>query len=188
MKSNSENLLSFLLDHSAGSLSPSMALLGDVQARINPRARNMGALWDVAGGVLLEAVPLDAERDRSPPRRTGGTGLKVDDIEAVLEAGPKWKRALGGVEVCALPMADVKLIRMRAGRKAPRHGHSHRDVTLVLDGAFRDEFGVYQRGDIAFGEPGQYHRPEVVGAKDCVCLVAKEPWRLLPRWPVGRPN
>jgi putative transcriptional regulator len=185
MKSNSENLLSFLLDHSAGSLSPSMALLGDVQARINPRARQMRELWDVAGGVMLESVPFGLERSRKRRGASNKSALQVTDIEAVMSSGPNWKRALGGIDVCPLPMPDLRLIRMKAGRKAPRHGHSNRDVTLVLEGAFRDEFGVYQRGDIAFAEPGQHHRPEVVGDKDCICLVAKEPGRFQLPWPFG---
>ncbi len=64
-----------------------------------------------------------------------------------------------------------------------RRARSHpqpwpRDITVVLCGSYADEFGVYERGDLAFADPGMRHQPRAVGNAPCVCLIATE---------VGRP-
>ena len=48
-------------------------------------------------------------------------------------------------------------------------------MTVVLRGAFADQYGVYERGDVAFAEPGMKHEPRAVGNESCVCLLAAEP-------------
>jgi putative transcriptional regulator len=76
-----------------------------------------------------------------------------------------------------IPMASM--LRLDPGERAPGHGHGRRDVTVVLCGAYADEFGVYERGDLAFAEPGMKHEPRAIGDEPCVCLLATEAGRPL---------
>jgi putative transcriptional regulator len=76
-----------------------------------------------------------------------------------------------------LPLAN--LLRLDPGERAPAHCHGRRDVTVVLTGSFADQFGVYERGDLAFAEPGIRHEPRAVGSEPCVCFLATEPGRPL---------
>ena len=68
----------------------------------------------------------------------------------------------------------ASLLRLDPGETAPAHHHGRRDVTVVLAGTYADEFGQYERGDIAFAEPGMRHKPRAVGDRTCVCLLATE--------------
>ena len=59
------------------------------------------------------------------------------DVEAV-----KWRRVGGGVRQMVLPTsrgATVRLLHIPAGSEVPDHGHRGTELTLVLQGAFRDD-------------------------------------------------
>jgi putative transcriptional regulator len=56
----------------------------------------------------------------------------------------------------------------------PHHRHEGLELTLVLEGAFGDETGVYRRGALVVADEGLNHRPYVPGTEDCLCLTASE--------------
>ena len=66
---------------------------------------------------------------------------------------------------------SARLLRISAGKPMPHHGHSGMEMTLVLDGAYWDEAGSYQRGDITEHDECTEHRPVADKEKDCICLV-----------------
>ena len=90
-----------------------------------------------------------------------------------------WKTVAPGIGICNLKATDettgeLKLIRVGAGRKIPEHGHQASEMTLVLRGIFKDEFGSFGPGDIAELGPNEEHTPMIGGDEDCICLVAIE--------------
>ncbi len=74
---------------------------------------------------------------------------------------------------------------LNAGRKLAGHTHDGSEYTLVLQGAFSDVAGRYERGDIAIGDDELDHCPTADPSADCLCFaVTDAPLRLT--GPIGR--
>lgn len=176
----------FMLDHAAGALSDGEALVADLHRRLSPSGARTAALMEAAGGVLLESLdPEDVIPRLAPPReaatlpagqnrqdRRGGEGLDFYLNGDLL--GLPWRKTFFGVQTLPIAAKRARLLRLDPGGRAPAHGHGARDVTVVLRGSFADEFGVYERGDLCFAEPGVRHEPRALGEEPCVCLIAAE--------------
>jgi putative transcriptional regulator len=170
----------FMLDHAAGRLPPAESLVADLHAALSPDGRRHVRMLDSAGGAFLESVepefldvgPRNPGEQEAPVAMTTSSRL-AQYLEADLLA-LRWRRDLVGIPTyrTATPMA--RLLRLDPGERAPGHCHGRRDVTVVLQGAFADENGVYQKGDLAFAMPGLRHQPRAVGVVPCVCMVATE--------------
>lgn len=79
----------------------------------------------------------------------------------------------------------IALHRIRAGGKVPRHRHDGIEITVVLDGSFSDQFGLYQTGDMLVLDETVEHRPTAMQNEDCLCLtIQAAPVRLT--GPIGR--
>lgn len=105
------------------------------------------------------------------------------DLDAV-----HWKSVGGGVRQSVLNLdsdAQVRLLSIPAGTAMPNHGHGGLELTLVLQGAFRDEAIRFGRGDIEIANEELHHTPIAEEGQDCICLAATDaPLRfkdLLPR-------
>lgn len=91
----------------------------------------------------------------------------------------KWRRLAPGVAKCTLrtgPRSNgsLFLLRIGPGLAMPDHGHGGDEMTLILEGAYRDDFGEFKSGDIADLDEHDEHLPTVVSDVPCVCLVATE--------------
>ena len=103
-------------------------------------------------------------------------------------ADVKWRQVPGGVKQAVLKTsndATVRLLSIPAGAAMPDHGHRGTELTLVLQGAFRDDDGLFARGDVEVADEDLHHTPVAEGGVDCICLAATDaPLRfrgLLPR-------
>ena len=47
-------------------------------------------------------------------------------------------------------------------------------MTLILQGAYSDDFGTFSKGDVADLDDHVEHQPYVVSHEDCICLIATE--------------
>jgi predicted ChrR family anti-sigma factor len=170
----------FMLDYASGALSRGEALAASLHCALSRRGAVSARLFDAIGGRLLEG--LDETRDMS-----GGAGTVAlapsrtrpeRDLSPYLDQdllALKWRRNMFGMQSRPTEEPSVTLMRLDPGQRAPGHGHGRRDVTVVLQGSYADEYGVYKRGDIAFAEPGMRHQPRAIGDAPCVCLIAEEP-------------
>jgi anti-sigma factor ChrR (cupin superfamily) len=170
---------SFMLDYAAGLLSPAEKLAADLHRALSTDGARTGRMMDALGGALLERVApaptayFDTVKLEGPPKGEAGSSnldpfLKRDLVSL------KWNKNIVGVKTLPTGVPMASLLRLDPGERAPAHGHGRRDVTVVLCGTYADEFGVYERGDLAFAEPGLKHKPRAVGDKICVCLLATE--------------
>ena len=66
------------------------------------------------------------------------------------------------------------MLRINPGLKMPEHGHGGEEMTLILKGAYRDEFGRFAAGDIADLDHHVEHQPRVDSPEPCICLIATE--------------
>lgn len=65
---------------------------------------------------------------------------------------------------------EVALHRIKAGGSVAEHDHGGTEITLVLDGSFSDEKGIYHEGDFLVREAGETHRPLASRDAPCICL------------------
>lgn len=94
------------------------------------------------------------------------------DLSAV-----KWRKAGGGVQQAILRTskeATVRLLRIPGGCEVPDHGHHGTEMTLVLQGAFRDEFSEFRAGDVEVCDADVEHTPVALEGEDCICLAATD--------------
>ena len=94
------------------------------------------------------------------------------DLDAV-----KWRRVGGGVRQALLPTSDeasARLLHIPAGCAVPDHGHAGTELTLVLQGAFRDETDRFGAGDIEVADADLDHQPVAEAGADCICLAATD--------------
>lgn len=140
--------------------------------------------------ALISGAPAVPTADRRPAPRPR-TGLFPEplrryvggDLDAV-----KWRKVGGGVSQAVLETSDsasVRLLRIPPGTAVPDHGHAGTELTLVLQGAFRDEFDRFGAGDVEVADEALSHKPVAEPGEVCICLAATDaPLRfsgLLPR-------
>lgn len=70
--------------------------------------------------------------------------------------------------------SSLFMLKIAPGQSVPEHGHSGHEMTLVLSGAYRDEMGRYERGDISDLDEHVEHHPQVEPDGTCICVVAIE--------------
>ena len=170
----------FMLDYAAGLLSPAERLAADLHRALSKAGGRHARLMEALGGALLENLPADARFSAEEPGQPDAQAARPDHLEPYLKHDlirMKWRTNIFGVKTAPADVPMTSFLRLDPGERAPAHGHGRRDVTVVLRGAYADDFGVYERGDLAFAEPGMRHEPRAVGQETCVCLVATEAGR-----------
>jgi putative transcriptional regulator len=87
-----------------------------------------------------------------------------------------WKRQLGHVSVLDITdrfpgqKEQVVLQKLAEGGKAPAHTHLGEETTIVLQGAFADQKGVFKQWDFIVLTDEDEHKPVAVGREDCITL------------------
>jgi len=200
-----------LFAFACGNLRPPEALLLSTHMDLDPVARRRVGLFEAVGGVLLEEAeeaPLDPgalercldrlggqpQADPAPaepgPAATDGYRLPPALRRAL---GPDvgalpWRRVMRGVEELPLSKdgdARARLLRIAPGVAVLRHSHRGAELTLVLEGAYRDGDQRFGRGDLQYADGSVDHRPVAEAGPPCLCFVVTEaPIRFT--GPVGR--
>lgn len=196
-----------LMAYSAGTLPEAFSLAVATHVSMCDDCRARLASFDSVGGALLDE-DADAEMDEDSLARTlrliaGEASQPILAPEPMMEAvfpaplrdyvggdadAVRWKPIGGGVRQAVLKTGDgatARLLYIPSGTAVPDHGHQGQELTLVLQGAFRDEHDLFARGDIEIADEEMHHTPVAEGDEDCICLaVTDAPLRfnaLLPR-------
>jgi putative transcriptional regulator len=157
------------------------------------RARSMA--FDALGGAVLDdqvadmaAGSLDAclaridampQTNLRAPRRSDPTlpAPLLDYVGNGLDS-VKWRPLGMGVRQAILPTGDkgasARLLYIPAGAAVPDHGHNGLELTLVLQGAFRDHTDRFGRGDVEIADPSVEHTPVAEAGDACICLAATQ--------------
>lgn len=182
-----------LMAFSAGTLEEPYAAVIATHLAMSEGGRETVRQIDSIGGALLASEPeaelapgaldrlLNSLRDEPIEVRRGQAldGLPLP-LRAYLPAGLKgvrWKWTGPGVATADLAWSRdgksrLMLLRVAAGRRVPEHGHGGQELTLILQGAYKDRFGVFAVGDIADHDEDVEHQPVAEPGEDCICLVA----------------
>ncbi|GAA0848184.1 ChrR family anti-sigma-E factor [Marinobacter szutsaonensis] len=193
-----------LMEYSAGNLSEPHALCIRLHLDKCPHCRSRVDTLDSLGAVMMEEQPkvsvsesifdsilsrIDSEPDSepvqpAPPRMSALQKLLGENLNAL-----PWKRQLGDVSVLDISekfpgqSEQVVLQKLAAGGKAPAHTHRGNETTIVLQGAFADQNGVFNQWDFVVLNEQDEHKPVAVGCEDCITLsVLSAPVKLTGRF------
>lgn len=99
-------------------------------------------------------------------------------VRKLISATPdsRWRKITASMDTARLKTGqqdyEVSLQKICAGGKTPLHDHRGDEYTVVLQGSFSDERGVYGPGDFIHNKPGDSHQPLGALHEDCICLSA----------------
>jgi putative transcriptional regulator len=193
-----------LMGYAAGALPEAFSLVVATHITMCDECRARMAAFDAVGGAVIEdsegvamaddslaAVMhrLSMPEPRPTPRRAKGifptplADYVGQEVESV-----KWRSIGMGVRQAILPTrkgATARLLYIPAGQAVPDHGHRGMELTLVLQGAFRDTTDRFGPGDLEIATQDLQHTPIAEAGLPCICLSATDaPLRfmgLLPR-------
>jgi putative transcriptional regulator len=180
-----------LMEYSAGNLSEPHALC--IRLHLNECAlcRSRVDTLDSLGAVIMEQQPevsvsesmfdsILAKIDSSPsPQRASKIAPRISVLQKLLGDDINnlpWKRQLGDVSVLDITekfpgqKEQVVLQKLVSGGKAPAHTHRGIETTIVLQGAFADQKGVFNQWDFVVLTDQDEHKPVAVGCEDCITL------------------
>lgn len=161
-------------------------------------------LDSLAGILLEDIAPSDVsndllgnifdEIDREETTRAGQINIEPHDIpehslskhklpstiNKLLKYEPenlRWRhhgRNVSSAKITQYDDLDMSLILINKGAKIPVHSHKGKEYTLVLDGSFSDEEGIYTQGDFIVCDENHSHSPVATTDSDCLCLVVMD--------------
>lgn len=183
-----------LMGYAAGALPQAFDLVVASHVSLNDDARARLASFEAMGGAVLtemdEAPIADDSLERTlakisgtsreTPKRRASSGVFPAPLREVVggdEDAVRWRNLGMGAKQAVLHAEDgasVRLLYIPAGQAMPEHGHHGTELTLVLKGAYRDDDGIFARGDIEFANQELEHTPIAEPGEDCICLVATD--------------
>ncbi|WP_212523037.1 ChrR family anti-sigma-E factor [Actibacterium sp. MT2.3-13A] len=195
-----------LMGYAAGALPEAFNLVIAAHVSLCDECRARLGSFEALGGAVLEDADAEAAladdsfaatlaRIAARPAEAPGPAPKPGLFPTPLQdyvggdlAAVKWRGFGTGVRQAILPTssaATVRLLCIPGGVAVPDHGHRGLELTLVLQGAFRDEDGRFGPGDVEVAGEEMEHTPVAEAGEDCICLAATDaPLRfksLLPR-------
>jgi putative transcriptional regulator len=160
-------------------------LVGVLFERETPASMRPGAMEAVFASIADDRHrPQPADPRRDAARRAGAVIEEILHLpnpvqDSALAAIGRGDWTFGGPGLRTLPLnlhgtGKAEIMRIEPGWRAPRHAHSAAEFTLVMTGAFEDERGRYDVGDIAVAGPGVTHRPVAAPGAVCYALAVTE--------------
>ena len=70
--------------------------------------------------------------------------------------------------------AKVELLRLKPGGTSGTHSHMGDEYTVILEGSFSDESGLYHQGDFLVRDSRHQHTPVATIDQECICLAVTE--------------
>lgn len=86
-----------------------------------------------------------------------------------------WKKLPGGINHANVSIdsrAQCDFLYMKPGSQIPSHKHQGMEITMVLDGTFSDEEGLYQPGDFIVRTGDDCH--QATTQEGCLCFTVLE--------------
>ncbi|MGF1649245.1 MAG: ChrR family anti-sigma-E factor [Hyphomicrobiaceae bacterium] len=189
-----------LMSFAAGSLPEALSAVVSTHLMVCPECRKRVTSMESIGAALMQAM----DSDRAPIARPSPSALQAFEATDHLQHRPrarpsasalapseavshvlgtplsdvKWRRLGLGVWHCPIPLqsgrGDLRLLKVQRGLAMPEHGHGGSELTLIIEGAYRDEIGTFSAGDVADLDDTVEHRPVADPETGCICLIAME--------------
>jgi putative transcriptional regulator len=187
--------LSLVQAAACGALGPATSMAMTIHARHCALCAARLSEAEAVGGALLEDqadAPFDVEASLADvlarlDARPVTPSYSPEVLAAPEELRPAFAKALAagrwsfagpGLRTLDLDIPGAgrfaeqpQVLKIEPGYGAPRHSHGGMELTLVLDGAFRDETGVYGPGDLAVATDALTHRPIAEPGRTCMAYA-----------------
>ena len=183
-----------LVAYAAGRLEHPFALVVAAHVSLCDECRARLGAHEAVGGAVLESqslqpvsagmkesilARLDDVAQPEPQEQTfERSGAYPGPVMTALKGKPpRWKSVGKGVRQSILHADDegsVRLLYIPPGQAVPDHGHHGIELTLVLQGAFRDETGRFAVGDLEVADDTLEHAPVAEMGAPCICLAATD--------------
>lgn len=186
-----------LIEYAAGTLPRAQAIAVKAHLHFCHHCRQEVRRLESLGGKLLEnndasqqkALSLSFEQlmekvQSLPPADENKTDKETSDISKNLpriihklssKKPLKWISYGRGFSSANLTTGQqdygVYLKKLQPGIQAPKHDHRAEEITVVLEGSFSDEGGLYCEGDFIIKKRGDEHSPRATEQQECLCLT-----------------
>ncbi len=133
--------------------------------------------------ALLDSEPAPVPTRKSPSVKTvsnSGPAFLPQRLQALLGIDSfdqvKWRKLAPGIQKFNLPLKEGRsfLLRIGAGLAMPVHSHKGSELTLLLQGGYRDELGSFHAGDVADLDSSVEHQPVAFEDEACICLAGMD--------------
>lgn len=178
-------------DYVAGALSWPVELVIATHVSMCDECRARLGAHEALAGALLDAAEAEDVPDRlrtavfarlddgpRPAPRSAAFGIFPDPVARVLGGRePRWRPIGLGVRQSILHDGrdgSVRLLYIPPGQAVPEHGHRGLELTLVLQGSFRDETDGFAVGDLEVADDALTHVPVSGPEVPCICLAATD--------------
>lgn len=175
----------------AGSLPYPFAMLVAAHVSLCDECRSRLDAHRVLGGLVLDGLAPESLSPRARDRAMAvlGSGRPEPGHPAAQAAypapiaglvgpnGPRWRSLGFGAKQAMLwsgSAGSLRLLLIPAAQAVPEHGHRGLELTLVLSGAFADETGLFQAGDLEVADEDLGHTPRATEDGPCVCVAATD--------------
>ena len=184
-----------LMAYAAGTLPEAFNLMVAAHISLCDECRAIVESYEALGGAVIEqgAAEVALEPDAFAQTMSLIAGGAVDEIRMPRKAGVlpgplqdyvggdleavNWRSVGLGVKQAVLQTdkdASARLLFIPAGAAMPDHGHHGIEMTMVLQGAFKDEQDYFARGDVEIADPDVHHTPIADEGMDCICLAVTD--------------
>lgn len=184
-----------LMSYAAGELPEAFNLVVATHVSLCDDCRAQLASFEAVGGAMIETTDvaemseaslaacldrisgLSQATARQPIRRAGIFPAPLADYIGGGVDRVKWRNLGMGVRQAIIPTskdASARLLYIPGGQAVPDHGHRGLELTLVLQGAFRDETDRFGPGDIEIADEAMQHTPVAEEGEVCICLAATD--------------
>jgi putative transcriptional regulator len=179
----------------AGRLAHGYALVVAAHVSMCDDCRALLAAEEMAAGAVLELQRPEADaassdlRDRvlaaldgpAPAEDAGPTprmGVYPGPVAQALKGrAPRWRHLGAGIRQAILHAdaeGSARLLWIPQGKAVPDHVHKGLELTMVLQGSFRDETGRFGVGDVEVADASLEHTPIAEPGETCICLAATD--------------
>ncbi len=192
-----ESYRSLLSEYAAGTLTEALDVLVCSHLILSPHARKfVNDCEQVAGAMMenmCEPVPLESDALLNVLKMIDEREHLVDESYSVAEISKEfdvplplaefiacnmdkssWKKGIREIEYFDIPTSDSRvvsrLVKLSAGQVIPNHVHKRVEYSLVLEGEFSDQYGVYKEGDLLVMDEGTIHEVRADEINGCTYL------------------
>jgi putative transcriptional regulator len=130
--------------------------------------------------ALLDKQPAHPQAVASPPAAEHSSKVPLC-LRQFIPAGYSalsWHRVSPSIKAAKLCFdsngAKVEMLRIKAGGKSATHTHTGDEYTVILEGSYSDESGMYCEGDFIVRSKQHKHRPIASRDKECICLTVTD--------------
>jgi putative transcriptional regulator len=189
---------STILAYAAGAVNEGFSLVIAAHLELCPECREAVTAAETLGGGLIDQLPAAEMSDTGmeqvwerialeqtsvpvshPPVETWGLPAVLAPFLPGGLSAVRWRTLVPGIKQLVLGSVEsgqgsVRLLNISPGTTVPQHTHLGSELTLVLQGSFRDETGHYAQGDLADVDSSVQHQPVVDSDQPCICLIATD--------------